>query len=99
MTAGTNNQVYTALPNTNSINGGLVKIDYHLNDKNSVQGMYFISDGSNLAVDSPTTQVTSQWFTQLHARAQTLSGSWTYTPNSTWSMRPGRAWATMSRAM
>jgi len=81
---GPSTSVFTDLPSSNGINGGLVKIDYHLNDKNSIQGMYFISEGNNLAVDSAGTQVSTAWLSLLHARAQTLSGSWTWTPNSAW---------------
>ncbi len=76
--------VFTALSSNNGINGGLAKIDYHINDKNSVQGMFFISIGDNLAVDAVTTEVAAPWLSQLHAEAETFSGSWTYVPNSTW---------------
>ena len=76
--------VYTAIANTNAINGGLGKIDYHLNDKNSFQGTYFFSEGNNLAAGNPTSDIETQWLSLLHARAQTASGSWTWTPNSTW---------------
>jgi len=75
------NNVFSDEPLANQVNGGLAKIDYHINDKNSIQAMYFISEGNNLA---PGTGVQPAWFTILHARAQTMSGSWTYVPNSTW---------------
>ncbi len=29
------------------------KVNYHPNDKNQLEGMYFISEGNNTAVDSP----------------------------------------------
>src|SRR5579872_6546887 len=47
----------TSLTSTNNINSGVGKIDYHLNAKNSISGMYFISPGSGTFVDNPTLQV------------------------------------------
>jgi hypothetical protein len=75
---------FTALPSTNTINGGLAKVDYHLSDHHSLQGMYFLSQGDDLAVDNPFLQIVSAFLTQQHARAQATSASWTWTPNSTW---------------
>ena len=36
----------TSLANVNDIYSGVIKMDYHLNEKNSFSGMYFISPGS-----------------------------------------------------
>ena len=71
------------MPTNNTINGGLAKINYHMNDKNSLEGMYFISQGDNVAVDAPGTEVSSNWISAQHARSQAVSGDWAYTPNST----------------
>jgi hypothetical protein len=76
--------VYTAIPSTNSIHGGLGKVDYHLSDHHSLQGMYFFSQGNGLAVGDPTTIVRKEWENLQHARAQAALGSWTWTPNSSW---------------
>ncbi len=78
---GTN--VYTSIPSTNAIHGGLGKIDYHINDHNSVNGMYFFSQGSGAVVGDPTTIVRPEWLNQQYARAQAGLGSWTWTPTST----------------
>ena len=75
---------FTDLPNNNTVNGGLAKINYHLNDKHSLEGMYFISQGDDLATDAPTTQVADPWLTIEHARSQAGSGDWTWTPSSSW---------------
>ena len=76
--------VYTATPNNNKIQGGLGKIDYHLNDHNSFQGMYFFSQGDNIATTAAAPDIATQWLTVNHGRSETASGSWTWTPNSTW---------------
>ena len=74
---------YTSVPSTNAIHGGLGKIDYHLNEKNSINGMYFFSQGNGAVVGDPTTIVRPEWLNLQHARAQAILGSWAWTPNST----------------
>jgi len=80
---GPGTPVYTSVPSTNAIHGGLGKIDYHINDHNSVNGMYFFSQGSGAVVGDPTTIVRPEWLNQQYARAQAALGSWTWTPSST----------------
>jgi carboxypeptidase family protein/TonB-dependent receptor-like protein len=80
----TTGSAFTDIPNNNTVNGGLAKINYHLSDKHSLEGMYFISQGDDLAVDAPATQVATPWLSIEHARSQAASGDWTWTPNSTW---------------
>lgn len=75
--------VQTDLLSQNLIDGGLAKINYHLNDKNQLEGMYFISQGDTTSVDSPVSEVSSNWISAQHARSQAVSGDWAYTPNST----------------
>ncbi|HEV7966883.1 MAG TPA: TonB-dependent receptor [Candidatus Acidoferrales bacterium] len=75
--------VLTDLVSNNTVNGGLAKVNYHLNDKNQLEGMYFISQGDNIAVDTPPAEVSSNWISAQHARSQAVSGDWAYTPNST----------------
>jgi carboxypeptidase family protein len=77
-------KIPNTLPNTNRIDSGLAKIDYHLNEKHSVSGMYFISPGSGILNDAPGTQTNAAWLTNQYARSQVFSGSWTWTPSSTW---------------
>ena len=58
-------------------------MNYHLNDKNQLEAMYFISQGDTSSVDSPVSEVSSNWISAQHARSQAISADWAYTPNST----------------
>ena len=72
----------TSIPSQNQINSGLGKIDYHLNAKNSLSGMYFISPGSGILADNPTLEISQPWLTSQYARSQVGSGNWIFTPTS-----------------
>ena len=74
----------TILNTNNKIDSGLVKVDFHPNDKNTMSGMYFISPGRGIFVDNAGREVATQWLTDQYARSQVGSGSWTWTPNSNW---------------
>ncbi len=67
---------------SNVINGGLGKVDYHPNNTSQLEGMYFISEGNNDAVDSPLAEVSNNWITAQHARSMAASGDWVYTASS-----------------
>jgi Carboxypeptidase regulatory-like domain len=79
----TTGNVGTDLISHNTIRGGLAKINYHANDKNQLEGMYFISEGNTNSVDSPVSEVSTSWISAQHARSQAASADWAYTPNST----------------
>jgi len=81
---GTTTTFDTALTSVNNIYSGVAKIDYHLNDKNSFSGMYFISPGDGTFVDDPPHEVSQQWLTVQHARSMVGSVGWNYIPNSSW---------------
>jgi|SRR5690242_2384336 carboxypeptidase family protein/TonB-dependent receptor-like protein len=81
---GPNTSLNTTLETINTINSGVAKVDYHLNDKNTFSGMYFISPGDGTFVDNATTEFDPNRLTLQHARAQVGSGAWTWVPNSTW---------------
>jgi hypothetical protein len=71
-----------SLSDVNSTYNGLVKIDYHLNDRNSLSGMFFIGDGSGTWDDNPSV-ITSPFSESLFpVSARIGSGSWTWVPNS-----------------
>jgi carboxypeptidase family protein len=74
----------TILNSTNKIDSGLAKIDYHINDKNTLSGMYFISPGRGIFVDNAGREVAPLWLTDQYARSQVGYGAWTWTPNSQW---------------
>ena len=80
----TTGSLLSDLNSVNSVNGGLGKVNYHLNDKHSVEGMYFISQGNAIGDDGPGSEVAYPWVSAQHARSQAFSGDWTWTPNSTW---------------
>jgi hypothetical protein len=62
------------LPNSNRIDSGLGKINYHLSDKHALSGMYFISPGSGILNDAPGTQTNPVWETNQYARSQVYAG-------------------------
>jgi hypothetical protein len=75
--------VVTSLASTNTIYSGVAKLDYHLNDKNSFSGLYFISPGTGVFVDNPTLEIAQPWLTVQYARSQVGSGNWVYVPSPT----------------
>jgi hypothetical protein len=79
----TTGNVGTDLISTSTVRGGLAKVNYHLNDKNQLEGMYFISEGNTNSVDGPTSEVSNNWISAQHARSQAISADWAYTPSST----------------
>ncbi len=70
------------LVSNNVIYAGLGKVDYRPNDKNQLEGMYFISQGNNTAVDAPGPEISTNWLSAQHARSMAASGDWTFTRNS-----------------
>jgi hypothetical protein len=79
---GSTTTLNTSLASQNDIYSGVGKVDYHLNEKNSFSGMYFISPGSGIFVDNPTIQINPNWLTVQAARSQVGSGAWTWVPTS-----------------
>jgi len=79
---GPTTQTNTSLASQNNINSGLGKVDYHLNSKHTISGMYFISPGNGTFVDNPTLQIAEPWLTNQYARSQVGSGNWLWTPTS-----------------
>jgi hypothetical protein len=69
------------LVNNNTIHSGLVKVDYHISEKHSINGSYFISPGAGTVNDSPN-QTNLLWETNQYARSQGFAGNWTWTPTS-----------------
>jgi len=68
------------LPNTNTSDNGVGKIDYHLNDKNTLNGLAIISNYVGIGEDHPF--VTPVFLDYFNIRNYTASGTWDYTPNS-----------------
>jgi Carboxypeptidase regulatory-like domain/TonB dependent receptor len=70
------------LPNTVSSDNAVGKVDYHVNDKNTVSGRYFYGDNNGTVSDA--SQLQTKWLTAIHTRAQVFGVNWTYVPNSQW---------------
>ena len=75
--------VFPNLQNVSQSDNGLAKIDYHLNDKNVINGFYFIGQNNGTWNDS-TAQLAPNWESLLHVRSQLGSVGWIWTPNSRW---------------
>ena len=74
--------INSVLVSNNVINGGLGKVDYRPDNKNQLEGMYFISEGNNIAVDNPGPEISTNWLSAQHARSMAASGDWVYTSSS-----------------
>jgi hypothetical protein len=74
--------VNLTFPNQNSSKNALGKVDYHINDHNSLSGSYFFGNDTIIGMDS--NELLAQFRTRVHSRAQTAAGHWAWTPNSTW---------------
>jgi hypothetical protein len=58
------------------------KIDYHLNERHAINGMYFFGNNSGTVEDFPEYQ--SKWRSLIHTRAQVVGGSWVWIPSANW---------------
>ena len=56
------------------------KVDFHMNDKNTISGMYFFGNDSGTVEDFPELQ--DKWRSKIHTRAQVAGGSWVWIPTS-----------------
>ena len=70
------------LPNSVSSDNAVAKVDFRLNEKNSLRGMYFL--GNNSGTVSDANQLQTKWLTQIHTRAQVFGANWVWVPNSRW---------------
>jgi hypothetical protein len=77
-----NTVINFGLPNSVSVDNAVGKVDYHLNDQNSISGLYFF--GNNSGTVSDASQLQTKWLTQIHTRAQVAGVNWVWTPSSRW---------------
>jgi len=68
-------------PNTNMTYNGVGKIDYHMNDKNTISGETIIGNYLGTGEDHPF--ISASFLDGFIIKTYTASGSWDYTPNST----------------
>jgi Carboxypeptidase regulatory-like domain/TonB dependent receptor len=78
-TAATFNQGF---PSNFGSHNGVAKIDYHINDHHTLNGMYFISRGLITAEDVIYLQ--PQWLSQQFNDPQVFGANWNWVPNSRW---------------
>src|ERR1019366_3730063 len=78
-------------PNINISNGfandvkvynAIGKVDFNVNDKSRISGLYFFGNNTGIVEDFPEYQ--SKWRSNIHTRAQVVGGSWAWTPNARW---------------
>ncbi len=72
ITNGFNNNVH--------VNNLVAKMDYTLNARHGISGMYFFGNNSGTVEDFPELQ--QKWLSDIHTRAQVIGGSWVWTPNA-----------------
>src|ERR1700723_3844703 len=72
----------TGFPNVVSADNAIGKIDYRLNERNTISGTYFF--GNNNGTVDDAIQLQPQWLTHIHTRAQDFGTSWTWIPSSRW---------------
>jgi hypothetical protein len=94
----TNLAIDPDLTNTESINGGLFKIDYQANAKSHFNGAYYISRQAQTSFMADDTE--PQWATNYPTSVWMATGSWVYVPNSSWvnELRSGAALLQTNRA-
>jgi hypothetical protein len=80
-TTGTPN-IVLGFPNTNNGNNGLAKIDYHISERNTLSGLYFI--GGSTQFESDQAVLNPAWISEAQTRSQVFGVNWTWTPRPTW---------------
>src|ERR1700722_5721943 len=68
------------LPNSVKSDNAVGKIDYQLNAKNTINGLYFFGNNNGTVQDA--SQLQTKWLTAIHTRAQVVGLSWVYTPSA-----------------
>ncbi len=72
ITNGFNNVVH--------VNNVVGKVDYRLNERNSIAGTYFFGNNTGTVEDFPELQ--QKWLSDIHTRAQVVGGNWIWTPTT-----------------
>jgi hypothetical protein len=78
----TSKNISQGFPSIFRSDNGVLKIDYHINDKHTLSGMYFQSEGLITAED--VVYLDQQWRSVQDNRPRVLGINWTFTPNSRW---------------
>ena len=70
----------STIPNTNTSDNGIAKIDYRVNDKHSIHGSMFRASYTGVGEDFP--QVNTAWGNTVRDKAWQTSGGWIWTATS-----------------
>ena len=76
------NNFAPGLPSTGPLNNGLFKIDYDLNQRQHLNGMYYVSKAEQVTASAG--ELLPQWELNVGLDVQMYGGSWTWSPNSAW---------------
>jgi hypothetical protein len=79
---GASKNFFQGFPSVFRSDNGVLKIDYHISDRNTLSGMYFQSEGVITAEDVVYLQ--PQWLSVQDNRPRVLGINWTSVPNSRW---------------
>jgi len=79
---GTSSSFPNGFPSVFRSDNGVAKIDYHINDHNAVNAMYFQSEGDITAED--VTYLQPQWLSHQINQPRVFGADWAFTPNSSW---------------
>lgn len=74
--------VVQGFPNQVGVDNAIGKVDYVLNQRNTVGGFYFYGNNNGTVEDFPELQ--NKWRSDIHTRAQVVGGNWIWTPNTRW---------------
>jgi hypothetical protein len=77
---GASNSFLSTFPITNTSDNGVGKLDYHVNDKNTINGMFFLGNYNALGEDHGFANLAFNDTTPIRVWSDTAS--WVYTPNS-----------------
>jgi hypothetical protein len=77
---GSTKSFTSTFPNTNTSDNGIGKIDYHINDKNTLNGLFLEGHYTNTGEDHPF--VNQAFEDHSPITTYTASGSWDWVPNS-----------------
>lgn len=81
--APANSTIYSSsFPIYSTSNNGLIKIDYSINSKNTINGMFW--DGYYTASGQDHPSVNARFLTDMDISARFAEGDWIYVPSSRW---------------
>ena len=69
-------------PDVDSSRNAIGKVDYHINEKNTLGGSYFFGNDNITAEDAP--ELLPEYGTVIHSRAQAVAGHYAWTPSANW---------------